>query len=177
MDIIDRIEELESFYGDLKFTDRLDLTEHQRYFVDLEDDSREVMYELLSPRCSGRTYSMLLKAIKIALNEPGTYYINVLSRTYNGSRLCANQMRCILEDNSLLEYVNCIAIDHVDFKNGVRIRFGAYNQENTLRGHRCKYIFVDDWSRYFRDSDSLAMTISSATLPYNDGQVFYMCTN
>lgn len=177
MDIIDKIEELELFYDDLNFTNRLELTYEQRHFVDLEDDSREIIYDLLSPRCSGRTYSMLLKAIKIALNEPGTYYIDILSRAQNNSRLCSNQMRCILEDNNLLDYVKCISIEYIEFKNGVRIKFGSYSQENTIRGHRCKYMFIDDWNRYYRDSDMLAMTISSCTLAFDDGQVFYMCTN
>lgn len=177
MDIIDRIERLQSYYGDLNFTDKLELTECQRFFVDLEDDSRIIDYELLSERCVGRTYSMLLKAIKIGMNKPGNYSIGIFSRTSNSAKIAKNQAMSILEDNNLTKYIKNTFHDFIEFDNGVRIRFLSYSNENTIRGIKLKYAFVDDWVRYRRDARNASDFIASTTFNADDGQAFFMCTN
>lgn len=175
MDIMDKIELLQDQKLKMNFTDYLDLTEYQRKFVDLESEESVVYYEDLSERCSGRTYSMLLRAIKIGLDLDNRYSIGIFSRTIESSKITQNKFECILEDNNLMEYVRRISRSEIVFNNGTVFKFTVSNDQS--RGMMLDYAFVDDWVKYYRQSRYIEDCIIASTLKSKNGQVFFMCTN
>lgn len=176
MDIISRIEELQKVDNALSFTDNLELTKEQRNFVDLNTEETKVFYEGLSERRSGRTYSMLLRAIKLGLNySDGRSDIGIFSRNLSSSKIAHNKFVSILEDNNLMDYVNKITMSFIELKNGVIYRFSCLN-ESGVRGIRLRYAFIDDWSMLNRDARYIEDCIT-ACITESDGQAFFMCTN
>lgn len=171
MNIIEKIEELQGMSSSYNFLNKLHLTKEEKEFLDLDLNIPIIYYEKMKARQSGKTYSLLLKAIELGLNDKNK--ICFFSRTINSSYHAFYNFIEMLKENNLYDEVDIEKKLNIKLKNGTEIIFNTLNA-NSIRGKRLDYALVDDWDRNRRESRYIEDCIMS-TLIANNGQAFFMC--